>query len=387
MRTSVESSNRSSVGQKQRKLRLASVPTLAVAQDRAAALPRYGFWPREIGAARAHYSGRRVGVRKTAPPVFRTGVSGRRYYSPSQGRFLGRDPAKEKGGLNLYGFVGNNSVNLWDILGMNSPVVMAPFVVKEKKLVYTEVPIPGTEGFEVVWEEADDDDSSTDSPPAAPNKPDLSKLPGCSELKKGLADGTYKPKLTSESFIPQKEVSLPGTFGFEKAHGDGRRFLDSPSDGTPGRTSRISASVGYSGDSFFVTPSFRIDQSTHTRWWGLTSVTATGVPSSMSGYSVNTGDSVSLGLAYSGSNPLAPYVVNPGTGNPNNIRMQAAVSVDFSTGMLTGTYSRSMFPAAQLFFDGRPIANLPATSMGPAALMAINEQGQVNGVQVCDPSR
>jgi hypothetical protein len=221
----------------------------------------------------------------------------------------------------------------------------------------------------------------------APNKPDLSKLPGCSELKKGLADGTYKPKLTSESFIPQKEVSLPGTFGFEKAHGDGREFLDSPSDGTPGRTSRISASVGYSGDSFFVTPSFRIDQSTHTRWWGLTSVTATGVPSSMSGYSVNTGDGVSLGLAYSGSNPLAPYVVNPGTGNPNNIRMQVAVSVDFSTGMLTGTYSRSMFPAAQLFFDGRPIANLPASGMGPASLMAINEQGQVNGVPVCDPSR
>jgi RHS repeat-associated protein len=28
---------------------------------------------------------------------------GRRYYSPSQGRFLSRDPKNEKGGLNLYG--------------------------------------------------------------------------------------------------------------------------------------------------------------------------------------------------------------------------------------------------------------------------------------------
>jgi RHS repeat-associated protein len=43
---------------------------------------------------------------------------GRRYYSPSQGRFLGRDPKKEKGGLNLYGFCGNNSINQWDVLGM-----------------------------------------------------------------------------------------------------------------------------------------------------------------------------------------------------------------------------------------------------------------------------
>lgn len=46
------------------------------------------------------------------------GVSGRRYYSPSQGRFLGRDPIEEKGGLQLYGFCGNNSINLWDYLGM-----------------------------------------------------------------------------------------------------------------------------------------------------------------------------------------------------------------------------------------------------------------------------
>jgi hypothetical protein len=47
------------------------------------------------------------------------GVSGRRYYSPSQGRFLGRDPIEESGGLNLYGFVLNDPVNLWDYLGMD----------------------------------------------------------------------------------------------------------------------------------------------------------------------------------------------------------------------------------------------------------------------------
>lgn len=42
---------------------------------------------------------------------------GRRYYDSHQGRFLGRDPIEETGGLNLYGFCGNNSVNRWDYLG------------------------------------------------------------------------------------------------------------------------------------------------------------------------------------------------------------------------------------------------------------------------------
>ncbi len=43
---------------------------------------------------------------------------GLRYYSPSLGRFVTRDPIGEQGGLNLYGFVRNNPVNRWDYLGM-----------------------------------------------------------------------------------------------------------------------------------------------------------------------------------------------------------------------------------------------------------------------------
>lgn len=54
---------------------------------------------------------------------------GRRYYSLSQGRFLGRDPIDEKGGLLLYGFVENNPINRWDVLGMQSPTVMSSFTV------------------------------------------------------------------------------------------------------------------------------------------------------------------------------------------------------------------------------------------------------------------
>ncbi|MDD2764144.1 MAG: hypothetical protein PHE83_09255 [Opitutaceae bacterium] len=42
---------------------------------------------------------------------------GYRYYSPSLGRWLGRDPIGEKGGLHLYAFCGNNAINRWDYLG------------------------------------------------------------------------------------------------------------------------------------------------------------------------------------------------------------------------------------------------------------------------------
>ena len=44
---------------------------------------------------------------------------GQRFYDPSTGRFLNRDPIGEAGGTNLYAFVGNNPVNGIDVLGTN----------------------------------------------------------------------------------------------------------------------------------------------------------------------------------------------------------------------------------------------------------------------------
>jgi RHS repeat-associated protein len=44
---------------------------------------------------------------------------GYRYYSPRLGRFLNRDPIGEAGGVNLYGFCGNDPVNSNDFLGLN----------------------------------------------------------------------------------------------------------------------------------------------------------------------------------------------------------------------------------------------------------------------------
>ena len=42
---------------------------------------------------------------------------GQRYYHPSLGRFINRDPIAEDGGRNLYAFTANNPVNSWDYLG------------------------------------------------------------------------------------------------------------------------------------------------------------------------------------------------------------------------------------------------------------------------------
>ncbi|WP_176014022.1 RHS repeat-associated core domain-containing protein [Victivallis sp. Marseille-Q1083] len=43
---------------------------------------------------------------------------GYRYYDPQHGRWISRDPLEEEGGVNLYGFVQNNIINRFDILGL-----------------------------------------------------------------------------------------------------------------------------------------------------------------------------------------------------------------------------------------------------------------------------
>ncbi len=48
---------------------------------------------------------------------------GYRYYDSTDGRWLSRDPIEEEGGLNLYGFVGNDPVNRWDYLGMKDFII------------------------------------------------------------------------------------------------------------------------------------------------------------------------------------------------------------------------------------------------------------------------
>ena len=43
-----------------------------------------------------------------------------RYYNPELGRWISRDPIEEEGGYNLYGMIGNNLLNNWDIWGQKT---------------------------------------------------------------------------------------------------------------------------------------------------------------------------------------------------------------------------------------------------------------------------
>ena len=50
-----------------------------------------------------------------------------RYHNPNAGRWLSRDPIAERGGLNLYGMVGNNLVGQLDRLGLTKVTVNEHF--------------------------------------------------------------------------------------------------------------------------------------------------------------------------------------------------------------------------------------------------------------------
>jgi RHS repeat-associated protein len=51
---------------------------------------------------------------------------GYRQYDPVTGRWPSRDPIGERGGMNLYGFVGNDGVGKWDYLGYVPAVIIDP---------------------------------------------------------------------------------------------------------------------------------------------------------------------------------------------------------------------------------------------------------------------
>jgi len=58
---------------------------------------------------------------------------GHRFYSPSTGRWLNRDPIAEQGGLNLYCYVYNNSINFNDFNGLTAIGKVVVFIAKGTK--------------------------------------------------------------------------------------------------------------------------------------------------------------------------------------------------------------------------------------------------------------
>jgi RHS repeat-associated protein len=55
------------------------------------------------------------------------GLTRTRAYNSNLGRFINRDPIREKGGLNLYGYVGNNPISRKDPSGLRSRIDGDPY--------------------------------------------------------------------------------------------------------------------------------------------------------------------------------------------------------------------------------------------------------------------
>src|ERR1017187_1814220 len=50
--------------------------------------------------------------------AFSAALNVQAYFDPTTGRWASRDPIQEDGGLNLYGFVGNDGINYNDAFGL-----------------------------------------------------------------------------------------------------------------------------------------------------------------------------------------------------------------------------------------------------------------------------
>ena len=60
---------------------------------------------------------------KPVDPVTGLYYYGYRWYDPLTGRWPSRDPIAERGGVNLYGFVGNDGIGRWDYVGLATFIV------------------------------------------------------------------------------------------------------------------------------------------------------------------------------------------------------------------------------------------------------------------------
>jgi RHS repeat-associated protein len=70
-----------------------------------------------------------------------------RAYDPKTARWLSRDPIGEAGGINLYGYVLNNPVNLWDPLGWEACRIGDAEIDAELQSVFERIEKSNVEGM------------------------------------------------------------------------------------------------------------------------------------------------------------------------------------------------------------------------------------------------
>lgn len=121
-------------------------------------------------------------------------VYGYRYYDPQTGRWPSRDPIKERGGVNLYGFVGNDGVNRVDMLGMEASdfQLIAAVISAWNSLGYVLAPRLATLSLDQNYE--GDRDAEEDEKSALKN------------------DSNFKDKFTKDYFKPYACEKGVGTY-------------------------------------------------------------------------------------------------------------------------------------------------------------------------------
>jgi RHS repeat-associated protein len=137
---------------------------------------------------------------------------GFRSYSPELGRWVNRDPIEERGGVNLYGMVGNNAVNRWDVLGL---MVTATYDISRQRFEAT-----SDTGGKLSCRKngcscGDNNENNTDEPNVGPLPKGVYKI--YKRVKNGESDfnglGTAWI-LDAQDANPGDDTTANGRFGF-----------------------------------------------------------------------------------------------------------------------------------------------------------------------------
>ena len=154
-----------------------------------------------------------------------------------------------------------------------------------------------------------------------------------------------KPNLTMQSFI---EAPIVGIFT-----GDNHGFLDSPADGKKD-TYRASISYTYGDDSA------NVSQGESNIWVPIplgngvflppNAISRKGTPVGSGDAFIDSGGTYHFRLSVSASNGLFFGIAPPS-------EQLAYITVNFESGVVSGYVENTVYPATQVFLNGRPIFN------------------------------
>ena len=320
---------------------------------------------------------------------------GSRYYDPKQGRFVGRDTIEEKGGIHLYAFVRNRPVNTYDVMGNigaddlqnlyadggsggDDPIIrMKPFVVLEDShdkiqrildRIFSQNPmvIALNKGMR----------GTGDGGP--PEKSPYDGLPPCSEIQAKMMAGNFKPTIAVQSFIEN-----PTAFGFT---GDNRGFTAAPANGVD-QTFRTSLSYTFGDQGPVASQGVSSVALPIPLLGGIIlapgAIARTGTPFGTASASVN-GDGVyTFSFAVAGSDGLLPLIAPPAT-------QSGFLTINYSTGEISGSINHTTFPAVQVFVDGRSVYSYSANQANttPADLAGSKSvTSSLGNAYACDPRK